>query len=63
MFKQLLVLCLLCLGTASARAQIAGDTVVIGVLNNATGGLSAPAGPGSVIAAQMAIGDFGGMAD
>ena len=41
-------------------AQVAGDAVRIGVLNNATGGLSAPAGIGSVVAAQMAIDDFGG---
>ena len=36
------------------------QTIQIGVLNNMAGGLSAPAGPGSVVAAQMAIDDFGG---
>ncbi len=44
-------------------AHAADGTIRIGVLNNASGGLSAPAGPGSVVAAQMAIDDFGGMAD
>jgi len=42
------------------RAQLVGEAVRIGVLNNMTGGLSAPAGPGSVVAAEMAIEDFGG---
>ena len=48
------------LGPLPAVAQGAGNDLRIGVLNNASGGLSAPAGPGSVIAAQMAIDDFGG---
>ncbi len=48
------------LGTGPAHAQPIGDAVRIGMLNNASGGLSAPAGPGSVIAARMAIEDFGG---
>ncbi len=51
---------LLCAAAPPLSAQIAGDAVRIGVLNNAAGGLSAPAGPGSVIAAQMAVDDFGG---
>ena len=58
MFKLLMAATLL--GPLPAAAQISGDAVRIGVLNNASGGLSAPAGPGSVIAAQMAIDDFGG---
>jgi len=45
-------------GCLPCRAE--EDAVRIGVLNNMTGGLSAPAGPGSVIAAQMAIDEFGG---
>lgn len=43
-----------------ACAQAPDHAVRIGVLNNMTGGLSDPAGPGSVVAAQMAIDDFGG---
>ncbi len=57
--KRLVVAFLVC-GTSPGWAQGAGDALRIGVLNNATGGLSAPAGPGSVVAAQMAIDDFGG---
>jgi branched-chain amino acid transport system substrate-binding protein len=41
-----------------ARADEA--PVKIGVLNTQTGGLAAPAGLGSVVAARMAIEDFGG---
>ena len=55
-----LLMLLWCLASFPAAAQVSGGAVVIGVLNNAAGGLSAPAGPGSVVAAQMAIEDFGG---
>src|ERR1700737_4644735 len=46
--------------TATAVAQVSGDVVKVGVLTDMTGAYSDLAGPGSVIAAQMAAEDFGG---
>ena len=46
------------LGTA--QAQISGDTVKIGVLNDQSGLYADVSGQGSVIAARMAVEDFGG---
>ena len=48
----------LCAGTASA--QISGDVVKIGVLNDQSGLYADFGGTGSVIAARMAVEDFGG---
>src|SRR5271167_2573728 len=50
--------CLLAGG--AALAQISGDVVRIGVLTDETGNFSALSGPGSVLAADMAVADFGG---
>ncbi len=44
-----------------ARAQISDDVVRIGVLTDETGPYADSAGPGSVLAAQMAVRDFGGV--
>src|ERR1700674_4572172 len=44
----------------SAAAQITDGVVKVGVLTDMTGAYSDLAGPGSVIAAQMAAEDFGG---
>ena len=46
--------------SAPAMAQISDDAVRIGVLTDETGPYADSAGPGSVLAAQMAIDDFGG---
>lgn len=46
--------------TTAAFAQISGDTVRIGVLTDMNGNLSSLSGKGSVVAAQMAVEDFGG---
>jgi branched-chain amino acid transport system substrate-binding protein len=46
--------------TAPASAQMSGDVVKIGVLNDMSGLYADIAGPGSVEAARMAIADFGG---
>jgi branched-chain amino acid transport system substrate-binding protein len=46
--------------SASAQAQISGDTVKIGVLNDMSGLYADLGGQGSVEAARMAIADFGG---
>src|SRR5512142_354974 len=44
----------------AASAQISDDVVRIGVLNDQSGLYADLGGPGSVIAAQMAVEDFGG---
>jgi branched-chain amino acid transport system substrate-binding protein len=46
--------------TATAFAQMSGDAVKIGVLNDMSGLYADISGPGSVEAARMAIADFGG---
>ena len=43
-----------------AQAQLSDDIVRIGVLTDETGPYADSAGPGSVLAAQMAVQDFGG---
>src|SRR5260370_8145568 len=45
---------------ATASAEISGDVVKIGVLNDMSGLYADIGGPGSVEAARMAIADFGG---
>ncbi|MGY8660790.1 ABC transporter substrate-binding protein [Bradyrhizobium sp. UFLA05-109] len=48
-------------GAAPVVAQgISGDVVKIGVMNDQTGPYSDNCGPGSVVAARLAISDFGG---
>src|SRR6201996_8247067 len=50
-----------CLGITSALAQSASQSPVrIGVLEDMTGPLSSIGGPGNVVAAQMAVEEFGG---
>jgi branched-chain amino acid transport system substrate-binding protein len=56
MAAALLALCL----AAPANAQISDDVVKIGVLNDQSGLYADLAGPGSVVAARMAVEDFGG---
>src|SRR5438445_7069906 len=46
--------------SAAAQAQISGDTVKIGILNDMSGLYADISGQGSVEAARMAIADFGG---
>src|SRR6202034_2968546 len=57
-----LVSALLVTGSAAheARAQISDGVVKIGVLNDQTGLYADLGGPGSVVAARMAVEDFGG---
>ena len=47
-------------GASTARAQISDDVVKIGVLNDQSGLYADLGGPGSVVAARMAVEDFGG---
>jgi len=58
--RQVLGALALLLTAATAQAEISGDAVRIGVLNDQSGPYADLAGPGSVVAAQMAIDDFGG---
>ncbi|NNM74176.1 ABC transporter substrate-binding protein [Enterovirga aerilata] len=46
------------LAAAPASAEISGGVVRIGVINDQSGPLSDPMGPGSVIAARLAVADF-----
>ena len=48
------------LGVADARAQISDNVVKIGVLNDQSGLYADLGGPGSVVAARIAVEDFGG---
>jgi branched-chain amino acid transport system substrate-binding protein len=49
-----------CTGAPAARAQISDDVVRIGVLNDQSGLYADLGGPGSVVAARMAVEDAGG---
>ena len=55
-----LVSAAVCLGAGNANAQISGDAVKIGVLNDQSGLYADFGGTGSVLAARMAVEDFGG---
>jgi branched-chain amino acid transport system substrate-binding protein len=50
----------LALAAGTAQAQISDDVVRIGVMGDMSGPYSGNGGPGSVLAARMAIEDFGG---
>ena len=50
----------LCFGVLPARAQISDDVVRIGVLNDQSGLYADLGGPGTVVAARMAVEDAGG---
>ena len=54
------VAAMLALGAGSAQAQISDDVVRIGAMADLSGPYSGNGGPGSVLAARMAIEDFGG---
>jgi branched-chain amino acid transport system substrate-binding protein len=48
------------LSATSAQAQISDDVIRIGIMGDMNGPYAANGGPGSVLAARMAIEDFGG---
>jgi branched-chain amino acid transport system substrate-binding protein len=50
----------LALAAGTAQAQISDDVVRIGIMGDISGPYSGNGGPGSVLAARMAIEDFGG---
>ena len=56
----ILALAMMCLAPSGARAQISDDVVRIGVLNDQSGLYADLGGPGSVVAARMAVEDAGG---
>ena len=49
----------LVLGAGAAHAQISDNAIKIGILNDQSGPYADLAGPGSVVAARMAVQDFG----
>ena len=59
-FLLVLLTALLSCLSGLAKAQISDDVVKIGVLTDLSGPASTPTGQGSVVAAQMAVEDFGG---
>ncbi len=56
--KQLALATVAALALGAAHAQISGNVVKIGVMNDQSGTYSDIAGPGSVVAAKMAVEDF-----
>lgn len=48
------------IATTAAQAQISDDVVRVGIMGDMSGPYSGNGGPGSVLAARMAIEDFGG---
>jgi branched-chain amino acid transport system substrate-binding protein len=59
MFARIMILAAAVVTAAPASAQVSDDVVKIGVLTDMNGPASAATGRGSLIAAQMAIDDFG----
>jgi branched-chain amino acid transport system substrate-binding protein len=49
-----------CIGAPAVRAQVSDDVVRVGVLNDQSGLYADLGGPGSVVAAKMAVEDAGG---
>ena len=60
--KSFIALVALLLLTGAARAQISDGIIKIGVLNDQSGPYADITGPGSVVAARMAVEDFGAAA-
>jgi len=58
--KRILGTAALCLLAGAAQAQVSDDAVKIGVLSDMSSLYSDIGGQGSVVAAQMAVRDFGG---
>jgi branched-chain amino acid transport system substrate-binding protein len=50
-----------CMLSSAAFAQVSGNTLRIGILDDQSGPLAALSGAGSVVAARMAVEDFGGV--
>src|SRR5262245_23749888 len=52
-----------CIWSASAQAEFSDNRIVIGVMGDQSGVVSDVGGPGSIIAAKMAVEDAGGAID
>ena len=61
--KFLILLALTCLSASSAFAQFSDNKIVIGVMGDQSGVVADIGGPGSIVAARMAVADFGGSVD
>src|SRR5213596_2548020 len=61
-FRVLALLAAVALAVGPAHAQISDGVVKIGVLNDQSGAYADITGPGSVVAARMAVEDFGAAA-
>src|SRR6185436_2135210 len=57
--SRIAVLAALALAASGAHAQISDGVIKIGVMNDQSGTYADLAGPGSVVAARMAVEDFG----
>src|ERR1700755_3015091 len=57
--SKLYIAAVLACGAASAQAQYSDNVIKIGVLNDQSGTYADFAGPGSTVAARMAVEDFG----
>src|SRR5882672_695211 len=54
---------LLCGWATSALAQFSDNKIVVGVMGDQSGVVADVGGPGSIVAARMAVADFGGSVD
>jgi branched-chain amino acid transport system substrate-binding protein len=61
--KILTLLALTCFPASSAFAQFSDNKIVIGVMGDQSGVVADVGGPGSIVAARMAVADFGGSVD
>jgi branched-chain amino acid transport system substrate-binding protein len=52
-----------CIWSSSANAEFSGNKIIIGVMGDQSGVVSDVGGPGSIIAARMAVEDAGGAID
>ena len=52
--------CMLSAGIVSAQGKLSDDAIKIGVLTDMSGVYADYGGPGAVMAAKMAVEDFGG---
>ena len=52
-----------CIWSSSARAEFSDNRIVIGVMGDQSGVVSDVGGPGSIVAARMAVEDAGGSVD
>lgn len=61
--KIFISLVLTCVSAASASAQFSDNKITIGVMGDQSGVVADVGGPGSILAARMAVADFGGVLD